>query len=97
MQIVFSIDVELEQGEVKSGQTPSLFGLIASMKGLPPRLPQIMTPPKSRIVIDSTASTNLVHVLLFPFLEYYRHSSLIPPHFLVNIISHSGSQPLFTS
>ena len=63
MQIMFSIDVELEQGEVKSGQTPSLFGLTASVKGMPPRLPQIIRPPKSFIVIGSCASKDSMHVL----------------------------------
>ena len=57
MQIVFSFDVRLEQGEVEVGHNPSLFGLIASTKGSPPRLPQIMTPPKSIIVIEGCAST----------------------------------------
>ena len=72
MQIMFSIDVELEQGEVKSGQTPSLFGLTASVKGMPPRLPQIILsfpgfPPKSFIVIGSCASRFSRHVL--PLVE----------------------------
>ena len=57
MQIVFSIDVTLEQGEVEVGQIPSPFGLIASSKGCPPRLPQIVNPPKSIIVIDGCAYT----------------------------------------
>ena len=84
MHIVFSLDVTLEQGEVVVGQAPSLFGLNAVSKGRPPRLPQIITPPKSIIVIGGCASTLLTHVRVFAplLLLYLKHSVYIPPHCL---------------
>ena len=97
MQIVFSIDVTLEQDEVEVGQIPSVSGLIASKKGRPPRLPQIMTPPKSIIVMGGCASTLLVHVRLFALLLflYAKHFVSMPPHCLEKTGSQPSSQPSF--
>lgn len=52
-QIVFSLEVALEQATMPSGQDPSLCGRLASAKDFPPLLPHIVTPPKSVIVIGS--------------------------------------------
>ena len=94
---MFSAEVESEQGTVFSGQDPSLIGLITSVKGLPPRLPQILTPPRSDITIGATFSTFELHLLFFPTYLEFKHFSSMPPHFLIKTGSHSSSHSLLVT
>ena len=88
MQIVFSSEVTFEQGVEFSGQTPLLTGLRAFVNGLPPRLPQIVAPPRFFILIGGRLSIALMHFFCAPVPFVSKHLYSIPPHSLRKISSH---------